>query len=627
LAVQPDGKIVAAGLIARASSPGGASAFGLARFNPDGTLDTGFGTGGEVRTDFGGGSAWVLGFAFQRDGKIVVVGDEGSSPLYPDHMALARYNPDGSPDTTFGTGGMVLIGLAGERAGGVAVQADGKVLVAAAPAPDSLDRNVLTFLRFNADGSRDAGFGSGGAVTADFKGASLPHAVAVQGDGKVVVTGESFREGAYAFVTARYNPDGSLDRAFGTGGAVETSFDPGVDGGQSIAVQPDGKIIVGGFASGKLALVRYDADGSLDAAFGAGGTTTAQLQDTYVAMAGVALLPDGRLVVAADGLSEIGAGPDLICLHYAPDGRVEGGFVVGGHAAGGLTPPGDVVFGTGASATPTPGPPGGVPLQPVITFSGSSAVIIGWSYHPPGSGYVPPSSRGPGQVPWESNPILLIPPQSLAGPAGADTASPVTLFRNTAALAPHALIGQGAINPTGTNAGAAPDAGAGRAVGPSQTAESAAAGLLPSYLAPDPSSAAGLSPVGDPQQVGAVPGAVAGLQPRTDSGTAVPIGHDSPDRGAGAPFSPAVQGARREPIRRGSHPPADTVFGLLGGYPEESEDEDFILAAAADDPADAAGEPARPRSSSLWWVSACLVVLLAQHARADRYASFSPPSL
>jgi hypothetical protein len=133
--------------------------------------------------------------------------------------------------------------------------------------------------------------------------------------------------------------------------------------------------------------------------------------------------------------------------------------------------------------------------------------------------------------------------------------------------------------------------------------------------------------VGDFRQIGPDLGAVTGLRPRQGSAAAVPVGHDAPDLAAGVFFSVAAPGERRARTRPGPQTAADAVFGQAGGYPEESEDEVLILAAAAEDPTAAAGEAAPPRTSSLWWVSACIVALLAHHARGDRYAHFSPPSL
>src|SRR6516165_431864 len=184
-----------------------------------GDLDPSFGTGGKVTTAVGYASAVAL----QGDGKIVAVGhtDTGTQGAF----ALARYNSDGSPDATFGTGGTV----------------------------------TTAFPSFF--GSYDAAY-----------------AVALQGDGKIVAAGDTDTGTRGAFALARYNPDGSLDATFGTGGTVRTAFGTSYDAANAVALQGDGKIVAAGDTDagthGAFALARYNPNGSLDATFGTGGTVT-----------------------------------------------------------------------------------------------------------------------------------------------------------------------------------------------------------------------------------------------------------------------------------------------------------------------------------------------------------------
>jgi uncharacterized delta-60 repeat protein len=226
-----------------------------------GDLDPTFGTGGKVTTDFAGGLDETLALAVQG-GKLVAAGRAATETN--DDFALARYNADGSLDPTFGTGGRVTTDFAGftDQAYALAVQADGKLVTAGlAFGAAGFDFGLV---RYNADGSVDSGFGTGGRVTTDFAGGfDQANALAVQADGKLVAAG--FTQGAGVdFVLARYNPDGSLDSSFGTGGQVTTDFAGNTDEAFALAVQADDKLVTAGLAfSGvgfDFGLVRYNPD-------------------------------------------------------------------------------------------------------------------------------------------------------------------------------------------------------------------------------------------------------------------------------------------------------------------------------------------------------------------------------
>jgi len=253
IALQQDGKIVLAG---EANIDGGES-FALARYNSDGTLDASFGTGGQVTTDFGtleqGFSfAFPESLALQADGKIVVAGYAfiGQS----EDFALVRYNSDGTLDTSFGTGGKLTNDFSGasDMASAVAVQPDGRIVVAGKTA-----RRKFTLVRYDSSGTLDPSFGTGGKVTTDFGLSDSAFSLALQDNGKIVAGGRTFIAGEdFQPALARYNPDGSLDATFGTGGKLIPDF-----GGSRPLVQPDGKIVTVGSAQinedTDFALVRY----------------------------------------------------------------------------------------------------------------------------------------------------------------------------------------------------------------------------------------------------------------------------------------------------------------------------------------------------------------------------------
>ena len=275
VALQSDGKIVAAGY--------SSGDFALVRYNADGTLDTTFAGTGKVTTDFGIGDAVGYNVAVQNDNKIVVAGSfyNGSD----EDFALARYLSNGSLDTSFNGTGKVTTAFASsdDRGQSVAVQSDGKIVVAGY-AYGIGNYAVFALARYNANGSLDTSFGSGGKVTtaiaSDAQGASM----VVQSDGKIVVAGYAYTiGGSQVFALARYLSNGSLDTDFGNGGTVTTSFGYGARG-YSVAVQSDGKIVVAGESSlpannPGFALARYNANGSLDTNFGSGGKVTTIIGD------------------------------------------------------------------------------------------------------------------------------------------------------------------------------------------------------------------------------------------------------------------------------------------------------------------------------------------------------------
>ena len=304
-----------------------------------GALDSSFGTGGIVLTEFSQASAYAFAIRVQPDGKVIVAGQSGVYPVF--HAALARYNADGTPDPTFGTGGKVTVPLDpdGEGLSAIALQPDGKIVAAGSVIHDNWPLAVVV-ARFNADGSLDQEFGSGGAVVTTF---GDPFAegndVVLQPDGKIVVVGVS-GAGDYSelndFAVARYNPDGSLDQGFGNGGQLKTHF-PGVFNtgttASSAALQADGKLVVAGTYKNEgthrqFAMARYNTDGTLDSKFGSAGEvmTTAGLGDSGAYA--IALQPDGRIVLA--GYSYSSHGRDFTLARYGSDGTLDGRFGQGG---------------------------------------------------------------------------------------------------------------------------------------------------------------------------------------------------------------------------------------------------------------------------------------------------------
>jgi len=314
ITVQSNGKILVAG--ETQATPSSRSLIALARYNADGTLDLGFGTGGEVTTDFDPIPATAAGICLQPDGRIVVVGRYPMfvSLLLPSGLdiLLSAYHPDGTLDTKFGTGGKVVDSVSLgpfsflPNVTGVACQADGKILVGAGGPPTSI-------LRYNVDGSRDSGFGSGGLVGISAHGGQ---GVALQPDGKIVA-------GVEGTFLLRLNPDGSPDPSFGTGGLTF-----GAEGSHSILLQPDGRIVCLGVEFGANSPTRFNVNGTLDRTFGQGGLIFPPLE----ALSFGALQTDGKVVRAttSKGLFDLS--------RYNPNGSVDTSFGTDGKVTTGFAP-------------------------------------------------------------------------------------------------------------------------------------------------------------------------------------------------------------------------------------------------------------------------------------------------
>jgi uncharacterized delta-60 repeat protein len=318
VAIQADGRIVAAG----ETWNGADLDFGLVRYNEDGTLDGTFGTGGKVTTDVGGGYATAV--AIQADGRIVAAGliDNGVDWDF----GLVRYNTDGTLDGTFGTGGKVTTDIGGsyEYAWAVAIQADGRI-VAAGDAYNGANYD-FALVRYNVDGTLDGTFGMGGKVITDLGGYDQAYGVAIQADGQIVAAGRTDAD----FALVRYNANGTLDGTFGTGGKVITDFfSHSEEMGLAMAMQANGQIIVAGESGWKFALARYNADGALDGAFGMGGKVTTDIGGSSGWATAVAIQADGRIVAAGYTLG--GSNDNFALVRYNADGTLDGTFGTGGN--------------------------------------------------------------------------------------------------------------------------------------------------------------------------------------------------------------------------------------------------------------------------------------------------------
>jgi uncharacterized delta-60 repeat protein len=372
IAVQPDGKLVVVGLT-YVDNDFSNEDFAVLRLMPDGTPDPSFGVNGRVTTDFPNLAAVASSVVVQPDGKIVVAG--GAFPLFTflGDFELVRYNPDGTLDTSFGVGGIVTTSFPGQGsyAFDVALQPDGRIVAAGTDfvnfSSQQSSNTDFALARYLPDGTLDTSFGSDGKVTTDFQlGNDDAFSVLIQPDGKLVAVGSAIDiVKFYDFAAARYLPDGTPDDTFGAGGKTQVdfgTFGTDVDHDQALgaALQPDGKIVAAGFTiydlgvSSDFALLRWNADGTLDTGFDGDGMQQIDFGSFAQEAWDVAIQPNGKIVTAGFADTE-SSDSDFLLARCNPDGsldttfsddgkvRTSFGVLNGGAHAAALQPDGRIV--------------------------------------------------------------------------------------------------------------------------------------------------------------------------------------------------------------------------------------------------------------------------------------------
>jgi uncharacterized delta-60 repeat protein len=358
VAVQPvDGKVVAVGSYFTGNSQNYYD-FAVVRDNADGTVDSTFNGGSVVQTGVAGQLMEAQAVAIQGDGKIVVGGVFQTSGDSHYNFILARYNSNGTLDTTFGSNGLVQLtptsGYYNEIWSLAIEPSDGKILIGGDIDNGNPTYDDFAVARLNTNGALDTTFGSAGIASTSFSsGSDRGFGMAVQSDGKIVLAGTSYDGNQTSqFGVARFTTTGALDSTFGSGGQVTSDIPGDYEEAKAVAIQPDGAIVVAGYVdqagvyppnANDVVLARYTTGGVLDSTFGNGGTVVKDFGGNDLASA-VAVEPDGTIVVAGQGGpsagplvarflpsgafdgSVIGAGTPLTSLALQPGGRV----VVGG---------------------------------------------------------------------------------------------------------------------------------------------------------------------------------------------------------------------------------------------------------------------------------------------------------
>jgi uncharacterized delta-60 repeat protein len=249
--------------------------------------------------------------------------------------AAAAWAAGGARDPLFSGDGKVVTDLSarGDFAAAVAVQTDGKIVVAGSAAFDGRNPK-FALVRYKPNGTLDTSFGGDGKVVTNFtSGEDAVYGVAIQSDGKIVAAGDAgLRTGNSKFAVARYETDGNLDTTFGGGdGKVTTNWTSGNDPVSSLLLQPDGKIVIAGgvghnFRNPKLAVARYETDGDLDPTFGNGdGKVRTDVTARRDFANAVTLQGDGKIIAGGLGVPS-GSRAVFELVRYNDDGTLDTSF-------------------------------------------------------------------------------------------------------------------------------------------------------------------------------------------------------------------------------------------------------------------------------------------------------------
>jgi uncharacterized delta-60 repeat protein len=302
ITIQPDQKIVAVGSV----NVGGNLDFAVIRYLADGSIDSDFGINGLAQIDFNNGDDAGHAIVLQPDGKMVLAGTTQLNSLAD--FAVARLNPDGTPDSTFGVAGIVISDLGSDYdyPNAVALQTNGKIIVAGRYNYSGFTGSDFAMIRYKEDGEVDSTFGANGIVLTGIHEEDEVKGIIIQPDGKIVLGGFASisAKGDYAMV--RYLDNGQVDKSFGIGGKVTTDLaGQGRSDYETCVLQDkDGMIVLGGSANyntiegtSELGIVRYDKDGHLDQGFALHGIYILHLGDNSQ-MQTILQQPDGKYLFA-----------------------------------------------------------------------------------------------------------------------------------------------------------------------------------------------------------------------------------------------------------------------------------------------------------------------------------------
>lgn len=322
IAIQSDGKIIVGGFSYQGVND---NDFSLVRYNPNGSLDNSFGINGKVTTNIPNQYSkkdHLAKILLHPNGKITAVGSStdinGSGYCYTD---IVKYNIDGSLDNTFGSGGIFFESHGLYNVSDAALLPNGNIIVSGLqPATDGLNNPIpgaFNIFLWDVFGNNNFSL----THTIQTNGLPLYYTVstaklAIQPDGKMFVAGNTKINGKIQFSLTKFNSNGTIDNTFGNGGAVYSSFISTYNSVQSVALQADGKIVLAGWDNNgnSFALARYTTAGIPDATFNSTGETSTNINTGEDQSASMAIQPDGKIIVA--GYSISGANYDFALARY-----------------------------------------------------------------------------------------------------------------------------------------------------------------------------------------------------------------------------------------------------------------------------------------------------------------------
>ena len=337
VAFESSGDLIAVGVDQRETD-----AWVVRRYGSDGTLKDTFGATPGATDDF------ALAVAIDGSGRIVVAGEatvtstggrgKKQKTVTERHLAVARFLANGNLDSNFGDGGVASVALSWSRHPHLAIQSDGKILVATdtsvtvGKGKKRTTSEAFVVVRFDSDGALDSGFGDNGVVVDDATtGDDSATGIGVQSNGQIVVA--SFD--SLGYVVRRYDADGTVDSGFGSSG-VATG--PVGDTIRALAIDADDRILLAGYRNpsgdSEGLVVRLDADGALDTGFASGGIW---LSGSSVDEELIGIVLDGTNIVAGSLLID-GSTLDATVYRLDQNGDLDSNFGVGG--VGETTPPG-----------------------------------------------------------------------------------------------------------------------------------------------------------------------------------------------------------------------------------------------------------------------------------------------
>ena len=316
--VQSDGKILVSGYYGTPI---------IERFNEDGSSDESFGVSGRATLHFGYAAGDPTGLSQVDNNKIIM--SCWYLPTSPSNydILVARLKEDGKIDSSFGTNGIAIMDIENyDYSEAMAIQPDGKIVVVGKLGKNEYDELRIFLARFNPDGSIDSSFGVNGHVATKFDEAVTCSSIALQEDGKILTGGTyNLFSSRPSYYVARYNPNGSKDNSFGENGLAIYTFGVGQSGESwandmhALAIQEDGKIICAGNQgdfvhwSYDMGLVRFNTDGTLDHTYGEDGTVKINYPGFYSQIITLLMQPDGKLLAGATAQDDkVGADPMLL---------------------------------------------------------------------------------------------------------------------------------------------------------------------------------------------------------------------------------------------------------------------------------------------------------------------------